>query len=79
MKASLERFEVRVDKIYGLTVSEDGLKFTIYALGRKNDGIGKEKESALSNLKSTIVTRIKTQFSIPNQEWFQGSSAFWKF
>lgn len=68
VKASLEKFEVKLDKIYGLEVSSDLNKFTVYALGRRDD--------SLSGQEGSLTNWIKEKIFGKEQQWFKNEYTF---
>ena len=65
--ASLEKYEVKLDKIYGLEVSPCAKKFTVYARGRKDDLCSKES-NFFQNFKDYIIK--------DNQKWYKNEYTF---
>ena len=72
------RYQIRVDRIYGLASSDDGLSFTIYALGPRDDTIV-EHETLVQRMKhegKEMIKRVYKTLPFSDKEWFQNEYVF---
>jgi hypothetical protein len=78
VKASLDRYQIRIDKIYGLTSSEDGLSFTIHALSRRDDACyeGQSFTEKLKRVGRQMTQKAYSYLPWAENIWFQNEYVF---
>jgi hypothetical protein len=67
VKASLDKYEVKLDKIYGLEMSMCGKKFTVFALGRNDDSLVSE---------TGFFKSLKDKWMHDKEKWYKNEYTF---